>query len=186
MNIVFFNALSELEKARLFFPVDDFVFARIVRSEKDWNSFKQFAQQNHGQKFCAVLEKTDSRLVQKARQADFLVGILGKSPKHCLFCVQQKIDFLFQPFGFGRSAWDLSILRIAKQNKVNVGLFFSDVLNALPRERIKWFENAFFLGLFCRKMKVGLVAFSGAFSFEETRCQEDLKSFQELLLEGFS
>ena len=185
MNLVFFKTLEELEKTMVFFPEDDFVLARIIQSEKEWNSFRQFASQKTRQKFCVVLEKTDSRLLQKARQAGFLTGVLGNSPKNCLFCVQQKTDFLFLSFSSGRPSWDLSVLRVAKQNKVKVGLFFSEVLNALPKERIKWFGNVFFLARACKKMKVGLAVFSASFSFEESRSEKDLEEFTEMLKERF-
>lgn len=183
MNIVFFKSWEELDSAKSFFPEDDFVIARFIRSEKELVQFKN--NTDFKQKKMVVLEKSDSNLFFKAKQSGFLTGILGVNPQACMFCVQQKTDFLLQPFSFSKPSWDLSVLQVANQKKVKIGLFFSDVLNASVTEKIRWFQNAFFLAQTCKKKKVQFFVFSGAGLFSDCRSEKDLKSFAELLETGF-
>lgn len=176
MNLVFFDSVKELQTAHAFFPKDELVVAKTTATEKDFQSVQSFAQKNPLQKCCVVLQKPDSKLLHKSRQAGFLVGVLGTGFESSMSACQQKADFLLQPFGFEKPAFDLSVLRVAAQNEVAVGLFFSSLLNASAPERAKWLQNAFFLAKLCQKTKTGLRVFSGARSLEECRSEKDLQA----------
>ncbi len=188
MNMIFFDSKKELELAHAFFPKEEFVVAKRIGSEKDWKQFnslfrkkagekpfKQFAEKNPEQKFCVVLNKPDSKVLHQCQQAGFLVGVLGNSLQASMSACQQKADFLLQPFGFEKPFFDFSVLQVASQNNVSIGLFFSDLLVANPIARAKWLRNAFFLGRLAKKTKARLAVFSAARSFGECRSEKDLQ-----------
>ncbi len=181
MNMIFFDSKKELELAHAFFPKEEFVVAKGIGSEKDWKQFKQFAEKNPEQKFCVVLNKPDSKLLHQSQQAGFLVGVLGNSLQSSMSACQQKVDFLLQPFGFEKPFFDFSVLQVASQNNVSIGLFFSDLLVANPIARAKWLRNAFFLGRLAKKTKARLVVFSAARSFGECRSEKDLQTMVDFL-----
>jgi hypothetical protein len=176
MNLVFFDSSKELETTRAFFSQDELVVAKGIGSEKDWAQFKLFAEKNSEQKFLAVLSKPDSKLLHQAKQAGFLVGVLGNSLQSSMSACQQKADFLLQPFGFEKPFFDWSVLGVASQNNVSIGLFFSDCLIANPVSRAKWLRNAFLLARLTKKARVTLVVFSAARSFWEYRSEKDLET----------
>ncbi len=183
MNLVFFDSKKELELAHAFFPKEEFVVAKGIGSEKDWKQFKQFAEKNPEQKFCVVLSKPDSKVLRQSKQADFLTGVLGNNLESSMSACQQKADFLLQPFGFEKPFFDLSVLQVASQNNVSIGLFFSDLLLANPVARARWLRNAFFLARLAKKTRARLVVFSAARSFRECRSEKDLEMVADFLVQ---
>jgi RNase P/RNase MRP subunit p30 len=64
---------------------------------------------------------------------------------------------------------------------VEIGLFFSELLNANPFNCSRWLRNAFFLAKLAKKTKTRFSVFSGAHSFEESRSEKDLQAVADFL-----
>lgn len=184
MNLVFPVSLEQFAEWQSFFP-DALVFAKEIRSEKDWLELKALMQKNPLVSFAAVLDSFQPQLWHRIASSEALLVVKGVSVPLCMQAVQQKADVLLTPFLGNKALWDFSVLELAKQNGTEVAVLFSDVLNALPLERSKWFQQVFFLAFACRKKKVLFHVWSGARKKEEHRSEKHLSELKALLEKRF-
>lgn len=136
-------------------------------------------------KLCLLLDKPDSRAVQRFRgKADF-IAVRGGNPMLNKFAVSTKgVDFLLMPCDAGKLSFDTAIARLSAENNVPIAVSFADFLRCGKQKRSLLLKNYFMVVKLMKKFRANALFFSGAGKAEELRAVKDLAAFASLL--GFS
>ncbi len=127
---------------------------------------------------CHLLLKSDSKELNKFKNKTDFIGVLGGNPLLNSFAVSNKrIDFLFKPCMEGRLSFDTGIARIAKQNKTEIIIPFSQFFNS----KTSLIRNYVFCLKIMKKFKLNVKVVSFGKTLNELRSVKDLESFKNFL-----
>ncbi len=153
-------------------------------SEKELNELKkELEEKKFSVKFftCHLLLKANSKELNVFKNRTDFVGVLGGNVFLNNFAVSnKKIDFLFKPCVEGRLSFDTATARIAKENKTQILIPFSQFLKK-DYLNISLLRNYSFSLKLMKKFKLNARVISFASNISELRSLKDLESFKGFL-----
>lgn len=163
---------------------DCLILAKNFREPNEVDQLRQNLPKEPTFKICHLMQRPDSKELQRVRQKADFVAVQGNEPALAHFAVSAKgVDFLIMPFGSGKMSFDKATARLAAENNVGIVYLFSEFLNATPFRYAKLMKDGLLVAKLMKRFDVRVHFFSGAKKPNEMRSAEDL--FHLSLLFGF-
>jgi len=177
LNLVQYPALEEIEELSKKFK-DDAVIVTKNFSEAELKEFNSKKRKSKVKLFsCKVLEKKDSKEIQKFRKLADFVAVRGGTIEMNSWAANQKVDLLLQPFSVNKNAFDLATANVLRDNKVFTCFLFNEFLEAKGFGQTQLMKNAILCLKLVEKADAPLLFVSGAREKLQLRAAKDLSSF---------